>query len=108
MQCKEDRLPAAPSAPDYGCQSQVSLKCKSSQDVWVFTKASDTQSYKKKRHGRLIKCDQHRGTSLLWHQQLALVFCSFLWFNAKWGGQMWGCLQSFCSFCNGQICLKLS
>lgn len=87
MQCKEDRLPAAPSAPDYGCQSQVSLKCKNSQDVWVFTKASETQSYKKQCHRRLIKSDQHQGTSLLQHQQLALVFCSILWFHAKQGGK---------------------
>lgn len=46
MQCSEDRLPAAPSAPDYGCQAQVSLKCEGSQVEFVATKALETLSHK--------------------------------------------------------------
>ena len=104
MQCSEDRLPAAPSAPDYGCQAQVSLKCKGSQVEFVATKALETQSHKTEvpqdKKGLLALRAMHAK-----HQQLALVL-SILWFSAKCVEVPPEFLQSL-SY-NGQICLRLS
>lgn len=96
-------MPAAPSAPDYGCQAQVSLKRKGSQVAFVATKALETQSHKTE-----VPQEDKKGLPTLrampvQHQQLALVL-SISWFSAKCAEVPPELLQSLS--CNGQICLR--
>lgn len=59
MQCEEGRLPAAPSAPDFGCQSQVSLRCKSSQETRTAERLWRPSLTKRRYHRRIKKGYRH-------------------------------------------------